>query len=125
MWFVTSQKNGASALSLQQVLTAKRVWERLNAEHGFGGGYTVVKDYVRQGRLRHKEMFVPLTHPPGDAQADFGEALVVVGGAEQKGHFLRMDLVFPENFVRLSRSPPFHPVFVVETPEHSSAPDYK
>jgi hypothetical protein len=70
-------------------------------------------------------MFVPLTHPPGDAQADFGEALVVVSGAEQKGHFLCMDLVFPENLVRLSRSPPFHPVVVVETPEHSSAPDHK
>jgi transposase len=72
--------------------TAKRIWDRLKAEHGFGGGYTVVKDYVRQARLRHKEMFVPLAHPPGDAQADFGEALVVIGGAEQKGHFLCMDL---------------------------------
>ena len=29
-------------------------------------------------------MFVPLTHPPGDAQADFGEAIVVIGGVEQK-----------------------------------------
>jgi len=72
--------------------TAKRIWERLKAEHGFGGGYTVVKDYVRQARLSHKEVFVPLAHPPGDAQADFGEALVVVGGAEQKGHFLCVDL---------------------------------
>ena len=27
----------------------------------------MVKDYVRQGRLRHKEVFVPLAHPPGDA----------------------------------------------------------
>ena len=25
-------------------------------------------------------MFVPLEHPPGDAQADFGEAMVVIGG---------------------------------------------
>jgi transposase len=72
--------------------TAKRIWDRLKREHGFGGGYTVVKDYVRQARLRHKEVFVPLTHPPGDAQADFGEALVVIGGVEQKGHFLCMDL---------------------------------
>ena len=72
--------------------TAKRIWERLKAEHGFRGGYTVVKDYVRQARLRHKEVFVPLAHPPGDAQADFGEALVMIGGVEQKGHFLCMDL---------------------------------
>ena len=72
--------------------TAKRMWDRLKAEHGFRGGYTVVKDYVRGARLQHKEVFVPLVHPPGDAQVDFGEALVVVGGEEQKAHFLCMDL---------------------------------
>lgn len=72
--------------------TAKRIWQRLQAEHGFGGGYTVVKDYVREAGLRHKEVFVPLMHPPGDAQADFGEALVMIGGVEQKAHFLCMDL---------------------------------
>lgn len=27
--------------------TAKRIHERLRAEHGFSGGYTIVKDYVR------------------------------------------------------------------------------
>lgn len=27
-------------------------------------------------------------HPPGHAQADFGEAVVVIGGIEQKAHFL-------------------------------------
>ena len=27
--------------------TAKRIFERLRAEHGFTGGYTIVKDYVR------------------------------------------------------------------------------
>jgi transposase len=36
--------------------------------------------------------FVPLTHAPGQAQADFGEALVVVGGVERKAHYLAMDL---------------------------------
>jgi hypothetical protein len=51
-----------------------------------------VKDYVRDARLRHKEVFVPLAHPPGDAQADFGEALAVIGGVEQKAHFLCVDL---------------------------------
>ena len=35
---------------------------------------------------------MPLVHPPGDAQVDFGEALVAVGGEEQKAHFLCMDL---------------------------------
>jgi transposase len=72
--------------------TAKRIYDRLKEEHGFRGGYTIVKDYVRDARLRHKEVFVPLAHPPGGAQADFGEALVVIGGAEQKAHFLCVDL---------------------------------
>jgi transposase len=72
--------------------TAKRIFERLKAEHGFCGGYTIVKDYVHRAELRSREMFVPLTHAPGEAQADFGEALVVVDGVEQKAHFLAMDL---------------------------------
>jgi hypothetical protein len=37
-------------------------------------------------------MFVPLVHPPGHAQADFGEAIGVIGGVECKIHFFAMDL---------------------------------
>ena len=35
---------------------------------------------------------MPLVHPAGEAQADFGEALVVIAGVEQKAHYLAMDL---------------------------------
>ena len=72
--------------------TATRIGERLRAEYGFTGGDTIVKAYVRAQRLGGQEMFVPLTHPPGDAQADFGEALVVIAGVEQKAHYLVVDL---------------------------------
>ena len=72
--------------------TAKRIRERLRAEHGFAGGYTIVKDYVRERRARVREVFVPLAHPPGHAQADFGEAVAVVGGVERKVHFFCLDL---------------------------------
>jgi transposase len=72
--------------------TAKRIFERLKEEHGFTGGYTIVKDYVRSAELHSREMFIPLTHAPGEAQADFGEALVVVAGVERKAHYLAMDL---------------------------------
>jgi transposase len=72
--------------------TAKRIFDRLRAEHGFTGGYTIVKDYVREYRRRRREMFVPLAHPPGHAQADFGEAFVFIAGVEQKAHFFAMDL---------------------------------
>ena len=37
-------------------------------------------------------MCVPLAHPPGDAQADVGEALVVIDGVERKAHDLVVDL---------------------------------
>ena len=42
--------------------TAKRIWERLRAEHAFTGGYTIVKAYVREKTLGGQEMFVPLAH---------------------------------------------------------------
>ncbi len=72
--------------------TAKRVLDRLREEHGFTGGYTIVKAYLREHQRRGREMFVPLHHAPGHAQADFGEALVVIGGVEQKAHFFAFDL---------------------------------
>ena len=72
--------------------TAKRIHDRLCAEHGFAGGYTTVKDYVRQRRVAVREVFVPLVHSPGHAQADFGEAVAVIGGVERKIHFFCLDL---------------------------------
>jgi transposase len=72
--------------------TSKRIFERLRDEHGYAGGLTIVKDYVLAQRQRQREMFVPLWHDPGHAQADFGEALAVIGGVERKIHFFAMDL---------------------------------
>src|ERR671933_413146 len=72
--------------------TARRIFQRLKAEHGFTGGETIVKAYVRERRLQGREMFVPLAHPPGHGQADFGEAVAVIGGEERKIHFFCLDL---------------------------------
>jgi len=76
----------------KQQHTSKRIFERLRDEHGFTGGMTIVKDYVAGRRRRAREMFVPLTHPPGHAQVDFGEAIGVIGGVERKIHFFAMEL---------------------------------
>ena len=43
---------------------------------------------VRGGR----ETIVPLTHPPGLAQVDFGEAVGMIGDVRQKIHFQCMDM---------------------------------
>ena len=72
--------------------TIKRIFERLRDERGFEGGYTTVRDYVRPRRQSLKEAFVPLAHPPGHAQADFGEAWAILGGVRRKVCFLVMDL---------------------------------
>jgi transposase len=72
--------------------TAKRIFERLRDEHGYAGGYTVVKDYVRLSRSRSREMFVPLAHPPGHAQVDFGECVGFIGGERMKLHVFCFDL---------------------------------
>ncbi len=72
--------------------TARRIFERLRAEHGYTGGETIVKDYVREQRQQGQEMFVPLVHPPGHGQADFGEAVAVIGGEERRIHFLAVAL---------------------------------
>jgi transposase len=72
--------------------TSQRIFERLRDEHGYAGGLTIVKDYVLARRQRLREVFVPLRHDPGHAQADFGEALAVIGGMDRKIHFFAMDL---------------------------------
>ena len=76
----------------KQQHTAKRIFERLRDEYGFTGGITIVKDYVAGWHRRAQEMFVPLEHPPGHAQVDFGEAIGVIGGVERKIHFFAFDL---------------------------------
>ncbi len=37
-------------------------------------------------------MFLPLSHPPGHAQCDYGEARVIIGGVERKAHYFALDL---------------------------------
>ena len=37
-------------------------------------------------------MFVPLSHPPGHAQSDFGQARAVIDGVEQRVHYFVLDL---------------------------------
>lgn len=72
--------------------TARRLWDRLKTEYGYDGGYTVVADYLRAYRQQRQEMFVPLQHPPGEAQVDFGEADVILAGVVQRAHYFVMDL---------------------------------
>lgn len=74
--------------------TAWRILERLRGEHGFTGGYTIVKDAVRAWKQGHQEVFLPLSHPPGEAQVDFGEARITLQGVETKVALFVMTLPY-------------------------------
>jgi transposase len=64
--------------------TARRIYERLRDEHDYQGCPSIVRDAVRAYKQSGAEVFVPLLHPPGEAQADFGRAEVVVAGSPHK-----------------------------------------
>jgi transposase len=74
--------------------TAWRIFQRLRDEHQFSGGYTIVKDAVRAWKQGHQEVFLPLSHPPGEAQVDFGEAKVKLAGQETKVALFVMTLPY-------------------------------
>jgi len=67
------------ALPKKQRHTAKRIYERIR-EMGYAGRYTQVKEAVRELQRVKGEVFVPLIHRPGEAQADFGYALGKISG---------------------------------------------
>ncbi len=85
--------------------TAKRIFDRLVEDHEFDGGYTIVKDAVRDWKQQSKEVFLPLSHPMGEAQVDFGFAQVDLAGQREKVALFVMtlpysDVVFMQAFPR-------------------------
>lgn len=78
--------------------TAKRIFERLRDEYGYEGGLTQVKEAVAWHHRHHQEVFVPLSHPPGEAQFDFGQATVEIAGVRRKAAFAVMSLPFSDAF---------------------------
>src|SRR5262245_27211201 len=64
--------------------TARRIYERLRDEHDYPGCASIVRDAVAVLKQAQAEVFVPLLHPPGEAQCDFGHAEVVVAGGRHQ-----------------------------------------
>jgi transposase len=95
------------AMPRKQRHTAKRIFERLRDEEGYTGGYTQVKAAVRRIKGETAEVFMPLVHRPGEAQVDFGWALVRVGGLLRRLPFFVMalphsDALFVQVFERIT-----------------------
>jgi len=85
--------------------TAKRIYDRLKQEHGFEGGITIVQEAVRAWKEQSREVFLPLSHPPGEAQVDFGFADVWLNGELTKVALFVMtlpysDAIFIQTFPR-------------------------
>ncbi|MFC1856354.1 IS21 family transposase [Thermodesulfobacteriota bacterium] len=76
--------------------TAKRIFDRLVREYDYDGGYTIVKDYVREKKVRQREVFVPLVQRPGTSQIDFGQAKVVINGVLCRVYFFCMALPYSD-----------------------------
>lgn len=72
--------------------TARRIFDRLRTEEGFSGGYTIVREYVARAMQRSREMFIPLSHQPGHAQADFGQADGYIAGKKLRFYYFCVDL---------------------------------
>ena len=49
---------------------------------------------MRQWRQQRQEVFLPLSHPPGEAQVDFGEATMKLAGEQQKVALFVMTLPY-------------------------------
>ena len=65
---------------LEQGLSAKRIWQDLAGEHGFGHGYDSVKRFVRRLGKAAPLPFRRLECLPGsEAQVDFGRGARIVG----------------------------------------------
>lgn len=78
----------------KQRVTGSRVHRELVAE-GYQVGQTTVRAVLRKRRLRKAETFVPLVHYPGDeAQVDFFEVTVDVGGERRKAHMFLMRMMY-------------------------------
>ncbi|MEQ2985841.1 IS21 family transposase [Collinsella sp. CLA-ER-H7] len=64
--------------------TARRIYDRLVAERGYGGSYSTVQRFVRELRLARAaaggEGYLELEWAPGTCQVDFGNFRAAVGG---------------------------------------------
>ncbi len=83
---------------VKQRHTAKRIYERLRDEYGYEGCSSQVRVAVARAKRYSKEAFVPLSHPPGHAQFDFGEATVEIAGETMKAALAVITLPYSDTY---------------------------
>lgn len=84
---------------VKQRHTAKRIYDRLKKEHPdlLDVQYRTIANYVSQRKAeiyKNDEGYLPLDHPGGEAQVDFGQAVFYEKGKLIKGHYLNMSFPY-------------------------------
>jgi len=80
-------------LPVKQRHTKQRIYDRLRTEHGYPHSLRAVSDYLLKKERSRRAEFIPLSHPHGQAQFDFGFAQAVIGGVEQQVAYAAISLV--------------------------------
>lgn len=90
-----SFKGQISALLERHPYTAQQLLQQLR-EQGYAGGYSILKEFVRQVRPVHKPAFLMLEFAPGEcAQVDWGNfGSVAVGSTRRRLSFFVMVLCY-------------------------------
>jgi transposase len=100
-WLVEDRQNPK-----KQRHTAKRIYQRLQQEHGYKGSESTVRHYVREAKVRlglgRQKAFIPLEPEIGsEAEVDWGTATAVIGGEEMTVKFFCMRSKYSgKHFVR-------------------------
>jgi len=87
-------KEWSERTTKKQRITAARLHRQL-VEEGKQVGLTTVQTYVREWKRQRQETFIPLVHHAGEeAQVDFFEVTVELGGQRQKRWMFLMRLMY-------------------------------
>lgn len=84
---------------IKQRHTAKRIYDRLKKEHPalLDVKYRTIANYVSKRKAeiyKGDEGYLPLDHPGGEAQVDFGQAVFYEKDTLIKGHYLNMSFPY-------------------------------
>jgi transposase len=80
-------------LPVKQRHTKQRIYDRLRVEHGYPHSLRAVSDYLLTQERSRKAEFIPLSHPHGQSQFDFGFADAVIGGVKQQVAYAAVSLL--------------------------------
>jgi len=111
-WQTAAHK--AAPQRIKQRHTAKRIHKRLIEEYkdtGYDCSYRTIASYVSLKKRQiysGKKAYLPLEHPPGEAQVDFGSADFIERGTRYSGYYLTVSFPYSNaGFIQLFKGETF------------------